>query len=98
MPYPQYLFSEGFIRQKLSELGIWDLGKRRSELQYVNKWKVADFNELWTESGCTCVNLTVGKHEKAISLVSSYPEAFCGRGLTLEDITANSITITLRKP
>jgi SAM-dependent methyltransferase len=98
MPYPQYLFSEGFIRQKLSELGIWDLGKKRSELQHVNKWKVANFYELWGESGCTLTSLKVSRDESGIPLVSKFPEAFRGRGLRLDDITANNITVTLRKP
>ena len=98
MPYPQYLFSEGFIRQKLSDLGIWDLGKKRSELQYLNKWKLTDFYGLSEQSGCTFVNLVVGRDESGISLVSKFPEAFRGRGLTLDDLTASNIIVTLRKP
>jgi hypothetical protein len=97
MPYPQYLFSESFLQRKLSELGIWDLGKKRSELQYLNKFRVADFNECWRQSGCSVVRLRVAKDENEISLVLKFPEAFWGRGLTLDDITASHITVTLRK-
>lgn len=98
MPYPQYLFSDSFIQRKLSELGIWDLGRKRSELQHLNKWTVADFYESWRQSECTVVNLRVARDESEIALVWKFPEAFRGRGLTLEDITAKHITVTLRKP
>jgi hypothetical protein len=33
-----------------------------------------------------------------LTIVEEFPEAFRGRGLTLEDLLAQSVTVLLRKP
>ncbi len=33
-----------------------------------------------------------------LDMIEEFPSAFCGRGLTLEEVTVNSIEIVLRAP
>jgi ubiquinone/menaquinone biosynthesis C-methylase UbiE len=97
MPYPQFLFSEPFITEKLAKFGIRDLGKKRTELQFMNRWKWTEFNDLWKLSNCT-VRLSDGYIDQGhLNLVVSYPEAFRGRGMTTDDITRSSLTVNLYK-
>jgi SAM-dependent methyltransferase len=97
MPYPQYLFSSVFVNAKLEELGIWDLGKARSELQTLNRWTKSQFGSLWTSSKVERVELRPISDEEHLSVILQYPECFCGRGLTFQDVTCSGIMVTLRK-
>lgn len=98
MPYPQFLFSKSFILEKLSKVGIRDLGKERTELQYTNGWRYQNFQDLWREAGCEVVRAGAHREESYLRLISQYPFAFCGRGLTLDDVTIQSLYVNLRKP
>jgi SAM-dependent methyltransferase len=97
MPYPQFLFSEGFINEKLTEIGIIDLGKKRSELQFLNQWKWTEFNQLWSSSGCNVCCQIGNDEQNHLDLVINFPAAFRGRGLTLDDLVKCSISVTLKK-
>jgi SAM-dependent methyltransferase len=97
MPYPQFLFSEEFVREKLREIGIWDLGKKRTELQFLNQWPVARFDQLWNQATCKVVSSKRSIDESELKLVLQFPEAFRGRGLSVEDLTAASITVSIQK-
>jgi ubiquinone/menaquinone biosynthesis C-methylase UbiE len=97
MPYTQFLFSEEFILQKLDELGIWDLGKKRVELQFLNKWRLSQFDSLWARPGCVVVTNHRMIDSEELQLVLEYPEAFQGRELTVEDLTVSGVTVSIRK-
>ena len=97
MPYPQYLFSNAFVEQKLHELGIWDLGRRLDKLQPLNGWGVHDFLRLWKADSWTTVSLCTGGPDEYLTLVEEYPEAFRGRGLSVEDLMIQWIRATLRR-
>ncbi len=98
MPYSQFLFSDAFNRQKLEQLGIRDLGTKRAELQPLNRWRLAQFDQLWQDSGCTILFRAVRVEAAHLSLVQEFPEAFSGLGLKFEDLTASNIHVALQKP
>jgi SAM-dependent methyltransferase len=98
MPYPQFLFSKGFIRAKLNLLGIHDLGKERATLQPLNRWRLGEFDGLWERSGCEILshdNFPASPHYT--DLITRYPEAFRGFGLSYADVTTQSVRVLLRK-
>ncbi len=97
MPYPQFLFSEEFTLQKLREIGIWDLGKKRTELQSLNHWKPADFGHLWRSASCRVTLKNPWFDKSELGIVTAFPEAFRGRNLKCEDITMAGMSVTLKK-
>lgn len=99
MPYPQFLFSPEFTDRKLQELGIEDLGRKRTSLQPVNRWRVGQFRDLWNGSGCQLLGCDVAWADTShLQMIEEFPGAFRGRELTLEDLLAQSLTVLLRKP
>jgi SAM-dependent methyltransferase len=97
MPYPQWLFSEEFVSEKISTLGISDLGREMGELQPLNKWRLADFENLWGKLPCEVIGRKLGYKEEFLPIVLEYPEAFRGRGLTYDDLRVYSISVVLKK-
>lgn len=97
MPYPQFLFSDAFTMARLTDLGIQDLGRSRIALQYVNRWRVQEYLQLFELNSCEVIELVVSHSDEHLDLVARYPESFRGRGLTLDDLTATGISVTLRK-
>jgi SAM-dependent methyltransferase len=99
MPYPQFLFSPEFTDRQLERLGIEDLGRKRTSLQPLNRWRLSQFRDLWTSCGCEVMRCDVAWVDAThLRVVTEFPEAFRGRGLTVEDLLAQSITVLLRKP
>lgn len=97
MPYPQFLFSESFIDDRLRELGICDLGSYRNELQYLNKWRPSKYESLWSNSSAKLVTFTWHVNDEHIELVQKYPESFQGRNLVYDDLVRAGITVVLEK-
>lgn len=97
MPYPQFLFSNEFINKKLKELGIWDLGSKRDELQYVNCWRPHQYESLWMRPDLSVLSCQWHIKEQYLNLITEYPECFCGLGLTLRDLVSDGLTLSLRK-
>lgn len=97
MPYPQFLFSEAFIDLKLKEIGIRDLGRKQAALQPLNRWRLAQFTELWTGPGCQVLQLEVGTKCEFLQVVRRFPRCFTGRHLSFDDLTVSSIRVVLRK-
>ena len=97
MPYAQFLFSDAFIRDKLAKLGVEDLGNKRSELQYLNKYKASRFMALWENSGCVIERCQWGICSDYIDLVFQFPESFRGRGLDYTELITSSNSVCLRK-
>jgi SAM-dependent methyltransferase len=97
MPYSQFLFSPDFIDKKLKELSIYDLGKKRTTLQPLNKWRLAQFNELWQQSNCNIIDLHYSEDLSFIDIIAQFPDAFRGLNLTFEDVTTPGICVTLKK-
>jgi SAM-dependent methyltransferase len=98
VPYAQFLFSEPFIERKLRELGIWDLGKARHTPQPLNRWRLAQFDELFATSGCAVAERSTLLLCRWLGLIRRYPASFSGRGLSFADVTQATIRVTLRKP
>ena len=97
MPYPQFLFSETFINQKLQELGIYDLGQQRTSLQPLNRWKLSRFSRLWRESDCEIISYSELTDDSHLNLIKEYPKAFSGRELAFKDVVTQAISVMLRK-
>jgi len=98
MPYPQFLFSAEFIKEKLQEMGIQDLGQELSDLQFTNQWRVDQFHALWEGSQCQIIDEHVYRDAGHLDLIERFPQRFQGRGLTYDDLTIQSVYVTLRKP
>ena len=98
MPYPQFLFSDGFIENKINELGLYDLGKQMTSLQSLNRWRVDEFRELWKQSQCNVVKLEEMENFSELAIVEEFPQAFQGRGLILDDLIVQGIRVVLQKP
>ena len=97
MPYPQFLFSPQFIEAKVQELGVNDLGQEFHCLQPTNQWRLAQFRKLWRNSACEVLSLLESREERHLGLVAEFPGAFCGRGLTVDDLQVQGISVLLRK-
>ena len=97
MPYPQFLFSDDFIETKIRELGLYDLGKKLTSLQPLNRWRVDQFRDLWKRSGCQVVSLLEMKNTSELAIVEKFPESFRGRGLVLDDLVVHGIRVVLRR-
>lgn len=97
MPYPQFLFSQRFIDKKLEELGIVDLGKSRTSLQPLNRWKVLQFEELFKHPSCSIITNNCYTDISHLEMIIEYGKAFSGRGLTFEDVTTNVISVGFKK-
>ena len=97
MPFPQFLFSEAFWRGKLNQLGMRDLNRAMTDLQPMNRWSARHFRQLWERSGCEVLHYSEAKAELHLDLIEAFPSSFQGRGLTLHDVTTQSIQVLLRK-
>lgn len=97
MPFPQFLFSEEFLGERLRQFGIHDLGRERSTLQYVNKWKHSDYTALFASGAFSTLRLDVDCSDCFIDIIRDYPESFRGRRLTLNDVRAVGIRTLLQK-
>ena len=97
MPYPQFLFSPRLIEAKVRELGVKDLGKDFDRLQPTNKWRLAQFRDLWRGPACEVLSLVEEGEERHLGVVMEFPRAFCGRGLTVEDLVVEGISVLLRR-
>jgi SAM-dependent methyltransferase len=98
MPYPQFLFSPSLIDLKVRELGIDDLGKDSRSLQPTNGWRIDQFRTMWRTCGCEVISLKEGADARHLAVVAEFPKAFCGRGLTVDDLVTHRVSILLRKP
>ena len=97
MPYPQFLFSPQLIETKVRELGVKDLGQESHRLQPTNRWRLAQFRDLWCGSACEVLSLVEGREGRHLGVVTQFPGAFSGRDLTLEDLVVGSVSVLLRK-
>jgi SAM-dependent methyltransferase len=97
MPYPQFLFSEVFIEETLRELGAWDLGVKRTELQHLNRWRPNQFAALWQRPEIDVVASDWRVDDAHVNIIREYPECFRGRGLTLQDVILGSVMVILKK-
>ena len=97
MPYPQYLFTEALVRDKLRALGISDLGADRDELQPLNRWTVGQFRALWADGRTRVLSEGFNRDVRHLGVVVRRPEAFRGRGLTVDDLVTANVYVTLEK-
>jgi len=97
MPYPQFLFSSGLIERKVRELRVKDLGQESESIQPTNRWRVAQFRELWRNSGCEIVSMIEDPSARFLSTVIQFPGAFYGRELTVDDLIVSGIAVMLQK-
>lgn len=97
MPYPQFLFSNELVRKKLGELGLNDLGQDMSELQPLNHWKPGQFRRLWRRDDLRIIEEYESTDYSHLDVVLSFPRAFGGRKLSIEDLTVAGIRVILQK-
>lgn len=97
IPYLQFLFTQEFLRAKLAEAGIYDLGGSRDDLQPLNAWRLEQFQRMWHESACAVRAADVNEELTHLSLIRRFPQAFRGRGLMFEDVITKSVWVRLRK-
>lgn len=97
MPYPQFLFSEEIIQEKLKSLGLNDLGQDLETLQPLNHWRPKQFRELWKRNDCTIINYSENYDSSHLDIVLQHPQAFRGRNLSLDDLTVAGMKVLLQK-
>jgi SAM-dependent methyltransferase len=97
MPYAQFLFREAFVLGRLAETGVSDLGRTRTELQPMNRWRVAQFDELFNDCGCVVKSRLTLLEVVHVGLVKQYAQAFQGRGLTWDDLVTSHLRVTLER-
>jgi SAM-dependent methyltransferase len=97
MPYPQFLFDESLIEKKLREFGLHDLDRNMETLQPLNRWMIGDFRELWERPDCSVLLYEETIDNSHLDLVLRFPQAFRGRGLSLEDITVAGLRVLVEK-
>lgn len=97
MPYPQFLFSRSFVDDKISQLGIYDLGRMMYSLQPLNRWRISQFRELWRNGSCVVLRECINEDVSHLDLILRYPDAFRGRDLVVEDLVTQGVRVLLRK-
>lgn len=95
-PYPQFLFPRDFVEERVAALGVQDLGETYGTLQPTNGWSLARFRELWPRLPAEVGALHEDRDYRYLDFVEQYAGCFGGRGLSLDEITVNSIEIVLR--
>ncbi len=98
IPYAQFLFSPGRIDALLRDAGIYDLGRDRDALQPMNRWRLARFDALFAGCGAEVIDSGRRLDARQLGAVLNYPDAFAGRGLTVDDLIVKTLRVTLRKP
>lgn len=97
IPYPQFLFSSEFIEAKVRQCGVYDLAKTSYDLQPTNKWRLSQFIALFENCGCDIVFINKTLDFRFLNIIDNFPRAFTGRGMTLDDVTTNGISVMLKK-
>lgn len=97
MPYPQFLFDLPLIQKKLEEFGLHDLGRNMVTLQPLNQWKVDEFKRLWDRPDCRVLNYKETTDRSHLDIIVRFPQAFRGRGLTLNDLTISGLHVLIEK-
>lgn len=97
VPYPQFLFSEEYVKAQVGRLGIHDLGRDGDSLQPTNGWSLAQFRALWNQCGARVVSNFEDRDFRYLDLIEEFAPCFRGRGLSLEEVTVNSIEVVLQK-
>jgi len=98
LPWPQFLLSHALLARAIRGRSLSDLGTPQDGLQPTNGWALARFRELWARSGCIIEHLAEDEDHRFLELVTEFPTAFRGRGLTFEDLVKNSVEIVLTRP
>lgn len=97
MPYPQMLFSRGFVDGKIREMGNYDLSRTMLELQPLNHWRPAQYCVLWADERVEILHRT-HRHDAAhLGMILRFPTAFSGLGLAYEDVVTEHAQVLLRK-
>jgi SAM-dependent methyltransferase len=98
IPYCQFLFEESLVLDQVARSGLSDLGRKMFVLQPMNRWRLRQFETTFTGLGCRVVGWDVFHDFSRLRVVLRYPEAFSGRGLTVDDLTGYRLRTTLEKP
>lgn len=88
----------GFSRaaERLVRLGV--LLPELKSLWGLHGWSVRQFRSLWYSLDCRVQHFLEDRDMHYLDMIEEFPGAFCGRELTLEEVTLNSIEIVLRAP
>jgi SAM-dependent methyltransferase len=96
-PYPQFLLSESTMKRFVEANGIWDLGAKRENFQYVNGWSARNYDELIDSlmGQVSIRHLSKTYCYKEIDVVYKYLRSFIGCGLDFEELTREEMTVCL---
>lgn len=99
MPYPQFLFAEEFWQRTLRETHNFAEEKRIEHIAVasLNRWRCAAYHALWRDPALELLAIETQRDTRHLGLVLEYPECFCGRNLSIDDLVTDRITVILRK-
>jgi SAM-dependent methyltransferase len=92
-PYPQFLLSHSTLQQFVYENGINDLGGSRHDFQFVNRWTVRQYRDLF-QSVSTKLRPEIIEYSQDaahLNIVYRHFGAFVGRKLNYEELTTDHI-------
>jgi hypothetical protein len=84
-------------QKKLEEFGLHDLGREMSTVQPLNQWKAAEFKQLWDSKNCRVLSYKETIDSSHLDMVERFPQAFRGRGLSMEDLTISGLFVLIEK-
>jgi SAM-dependent methyltransferase len=96
-PFCHYLFSEDFLLAQLKKLGVMDLNTKGDTLQYVNKWKLAQFVDLFNSSSVNNCFIKKKQSFDYFKIILRYSRCFQGVGIAVEDLITHALTICIEK-
>lgn len=97
MPYPQFLFSEAFVSDALRGSGTTTSGQARTAAQWLNRWRLGQFDQLWASAPCRVERRETSVRHGYLSMIEMFPRSFLGRRLTFDDVTTTSVRVLIRK-
>ncbi len=97
IPFPQLIFSEDFLKNKIKEKGIKDLGRDRVEIQPLNKFRFQDYLDAISKAGFEIISLKTGKDISQTKFIFNNTKYLKRDYLSLDDLVLNSVKILLKK-
>lgn len=97
IPFPQFLFSEEFLKQKLNEIGIKDLGKVRDDLQPLNGFTLAQYEKAIDQAGFKIQTIDKRFDYSQLGFFNRHMAYIKRPHLTFDDYFLRSLKLVLKK-
>tara|TARA_R110001592_G_scaffold363109_2_gene680475 strand:- start:171313 stop:172161 length:849 start_codon:yes stop_codon:yes gene_type:complete len=97
IPFPQLIFSDDFLMNKIKERGIKDLGRDRVEIQPLNKFRFQDYLDAISKAGFEVISLKVGRDLSQTKFIFKNTKYLKRNHLKLDDLVLNSVKVLLKK-